>query len=220
MKLSWRQSTSLLACLVAATSLRAQVGSLQPGVDRWTIKTSVLKHPGKLTLSIDELLSLPNPIDNETAAYDTTRIPKTVGQHAVKEGELVTTTAWLHLVALENDPKTHRDGDYHIQIRNSSEWADSCLVIEVPLPQFIPDPTLSAECAKVREFIKSKLLAGKEPGTLGNKLVHPVYVTVTGQLFFDATHLKGNPRGKRNMKSYTPWELHPIISMKFASKPK
>jgi hypothetical protein len=209
-----------LLCLTAAGPLYPQAGQLQPGVDRWSIKTSLITHPTKVTMTIDELLALPNPIDKEEAKYDTTRIAKTVGPHAVREGEMVTTTAWLHLVAMENDNKTHRDGDYHIQIRNSPDWADSCLVIEVPLPKFISDPNLAAACAKVRELIKTKILAGKEPGTAGNKLSHPVYVTVTGQLFFDATHLKGNPRGKRGMKSYTPWELHPIISLSFAAKPK
>lgn len=209
-----------ILCWALAASLCAQTPQLQPGVDRWSIKTSVPSHPAKISMSINELLALPNPISKNVAEYDTTRIPKPVGPNSIKEGELVTTSAWLHLVALENDSKTHRDGDYHIQIRKSAAWADSCLVIEVPLPKFISDPNLAAECEKVREFIKTKILAGKEPGTAGNKLTHPVYVKVTGQLFFDATHLKGNPRGKRNMKSYTPWELHPIISISFAPIPK
>jgi hypothetical protein len=170
-------------------------------------------------VAINDLLALPNPIDKTNAQLDTTRIPNPVGPHALKEGEMITTTAWLHLVALEDDSKTHRDGDYHIQIRNSAEWADSCLVIEVPFPDFVSDPQLAHECGAVRQFIKEKLLNGKEPGTKGNKLNHAVYVTVKGQLFFDAPHLKGNPRGKRNMKSYTPWELHPVVSIKFAATP-
>jgi hypothetical protein len=192
---------------------------LAPGVERWAVKTSLLPHPKKHTVSIDELLSLPNPIDKESAQFDTSRIPNAVGSHSLKEGQIITTTAWLHLVALEDDSKTHRDGDYHIQIRNSPEWADSCLVIEVPFPDFVTDAKLAQQCGDVRQFIKDKILNGKEPGTKGNKLDHAVYVTVKGQLFFDAPHLKGSPRGKRNMKSYTPWELHPIISIKFAPKP-
>lgn len=138
----------------------------------------------------------------------------------MKEGDLVTTTAWLHLVALENDNKTHRDGDYHIQLRDSPEWANGCFIVEVPLPDFVSDPDLRAKCTKVREFIRKKLLKGNEASNTGNKMEHPVYVTVTGQLFFDAPHLKGSPRGKRDMKSYTPWELHPVTSIEFAPKPK
>lgn len=198
----------------------SQPQHLSPGVERWSVKTSLVDHPQAKKISIGELLALPNPIEKEDSQYDSTRIPVAVGPHDLKEGQLVTTTAWLHLVALEDDSKTHRDGDYHIQIRNSPEWADSCLVIEVPYPEFVSDPVLAEKCKNVREFIRNKLLNGKEPGTRGNKMDHAAYVTVTGQLFFDLPHVKGNPRGKRDMKSYTPWELHPIISIKFAPKPK
>lgn len=85
--------------------------------------------------------------------------------------------------------------------------------------KFVLYPDLKAKCAEVRKFIRDELLNGNEPGTTGNKMQHEVYVTVTGQLFFDAPHLKGNPRGKRGMKSYTPWELHPVFAIKFAPKP-
>jgi len=200
--------------------LFAQNMHLAPGVERWAIKTSLLDQPQKKKIPLAELLALPNPIDKEDSKYDSVRIPFTVGPRHLHEGEIITTTAWLHLVALEDDSKNHRDGDYHIQIRTSPEWQDSCLVVEVPYPDFVPDPALGEKCGKVRQFIKDNLLQGKEPGTKGNKLDHPAYVTITGQLFFDLPHVKGNPRGKRGMKSYTPWEIHPITSIKFAPTPK
>jgi hypothetical protein len=198
----------------------AQQLHLEPGVERWTVKTSIVDHAQKKKVPINDLLALPNPVDQEDSKYDTTRIPFPVGSRHLKEGEIVTTTAWLHLVALEDDSKNHRDGDYHIQIRNSPEWADSCLVVEVPYSEFVHDPSLAEQCSKVRQFIKDNLLKGKEPGIKGNKLDHAVYVTITGQLFFDLPHVKGNPRGKRGMKSYTPWEIHPITAIKFAPAPK
>ena len=209
-----------IVCFVCLQSLISQTLHLEPGVERWPIKTSILDHQRKHKVSIDELLGLPNPVDKEESKYDSTRIPFAVGPRNLKEGQIVTTTAWLHLVALENDATTHRDGDYHIQIRNSPDWADSCLVVEVPYPPFVSDPTLAAKCGIVRQFIKDNLLQGKEPGRKGNKLVHSVYVTITGQLFFDLPHVKGNPRGKQGMKSYTPWEIHPITAISFAPKPK
>jgi hypothetical protein len=193
---------------------------LAPGVDRWAIKTSFVAHPEQQKISIEELLALPNPVDREESKYDTARIPFTVGSRGLKEGMLVTTTAWLHLVALEDDSRNHRDGDYHVQIRSSAEWSDSCLVTEVPFPEFVRDSALAQKCEIVRRFIKDNLLRGREPGTRGNKLEHAVYVTITGQLFFDLPHVKGNPRGKRGMKSYTPWEIHPIIGISFAPVPK
>jgi hypothetical protein len=93
-------------------------------------------------------------------------------------------------------------------------------VIEVPYGKFVPDHVLAKECDAVRQFIREKMLNAKEPGTKGNSLDHAVYVTIKGQSFFDTPHLKGKPRGKRDMKSYTPWEIHPVISIGFAPKPK
>jgi hypothetical protein len=191
---------------------------LAPGIERWAIKTSIPSHPKRKTVPLNELLALPNPIDKEDPRYETKRIPVPVGSHSLKEGEVITTTGWLHLVALEDDSQTHRDGDYHLQIRTSPTWADTCLIIEVPFAQYVSNQALAQQCGAVRQFIKEKILKGQEPGTRGNRLDHPVYVTVKGQLFFDASHVKGEARGKRGMTSYTPWELHPVYSIKFAAK--
>ncbi|MCX6134012.1 MAG: hypothetical protein NTU47_09395 [Ignavibacteriales bacterium] len=214
-----KQLLVVAAFVLTGSQLPAQE-HLAPGIERWAIKTSLPPHSKKRNVPVSELLALPNPIEKEDALYDTTRIPATVGPHALKEGDIITTKGWLHLVALEDDSKNHRDGDYHIQIRTSADWADSCLVIEVPFSRFVPDQKLAGECDAVRRFIKDNMLKGKEPGTKGNILDHAVYVSIKGQLFFDASHLKGNPRGKRGMKSYTPWEIHPVFSITFAAKPR
>ncbi len=87
-------------------------------------------------------------------------------------------------------------------------------------PDSFQDPALQTRAQTVRDFIKTKLLAGQEPGSAGNVMQHPVAVQVTGQLFYDDAHLKsdGTPelRGKRDMKSHTLWELHPVIAIAFA----
>ena len=204
--------------LVAGRALYAQ-GNLQPGVERWVVKTSVPAHSKRRNVPLSELIVLPNPIEAEDAQFETSRIPTTVGARGLREGDIVTTKGWVHLVALEDDAKTHRDGDYHIQIRTTNEWADTCLVIEIPYSQFVSDKTLAKECDAARQFVRERLLNGNEPGQGGNKLQHAAYVTVKGQLFFDAPHLNGKPRGRRNMKSYTPWEIHPVISITFAKPP-
>lgn len=201
----------------------ATAQDVNPGVERWAVKTSLPSHPKKKKATIDKLLALPDPIASEREALDETRITKAADD--LKEGNLITTKAWLHLVALERDSKKHRDGDYHIQLRNSAQWGDSCFVVEIPDPDFIDDPVLRDKCAEAREFVRTRLLKNKEPGTGGNIMKHEVYVTVTGQLFFDASHLTGNPRGKKGkmkkpMHSYTCWELHPVTHMAFAPKPR
>lgn len=219
MAAQWRCAALSTLILLGGTWASAQQ-HLAPGVERWAIKTSLPAQTQRRTITLDELLSLPNPVDHEERLYDTTRIPVAVGPHELREGQIVTTTGWIHLVALEDDSRTHRDGDYHIQIRNSPVWSDSCLIIEVALPEFVSDPVLARKCGEVREFIREKLLGGREPGTRGNILEHAAYVRITGQLFFDLPHVKGLPRGKRMMKSYTPWEIHPVTAMRFARIPK
>ena len=47
----------------------------------------------------------------------------------------------------------------------------------------------------VRELIKTKMLAGKDPSSGGSVMKHPVYVTVTGILFYDVTTLLKDPVG-------------------------
>jgi hypothetical protein len=54
-------------------------------------------------------------------------------------------------------------------------------------------------------------------------MVHPPYLVVTGQLFFDDWHVGGAKRGlskkNRPMKASTLWEIHPITGIGFATPP-
>lgn len=191
-----------------------------PGTERWPIKTSV---PDGTNLSktrkipIADLAAMPDAPDvkHNDSRYQSARIPAKSGDK-FKEGELLTTTAWLFLVAAETD------GDYHIQISGSATSGDHCVVVEVPNPD--PEYTKSADLRPkfdaVRTFIKTKLLAGKEPSSSGSVMQHPVYVTITGALFYDDSHVGDQPRGKKGMKAATLWELHPVTAIAFAPKPK
>jgi hypothetical protein len=201
--------------LFISTSI-AQTQPLEPGVYRWSIKTSVVSGASKKQATVDQLLALANPVESRGEVPANSRMANTGA--GFKEGDIVTITGWLLLVALEDDSKKHRDGDFHIQIRNSSEWGDSCLIIEIPDSDFVSDPQLKKWCAQAREFVVNRLLNGQQPTTTGNKMTHPVFVTITGQLFFDGEHMSGPPRGKRGMHSYTCWELHPVMHMTFAPK--
>ena len=69
-------------------------------------------------------------------------------------------------------------------------------------------------------MIKTKMLAGKDPSVSGSVMQHPVYVTVTGILFYDDSHVGDAPRGKKGMKAATLWELHPVTAIAFAPKPE
>lgn len=194
----------------------------EPGKARWLIKTSMPEgaplKPAK-PVPLPDLLPLNNPpgVEKNDGRYQTTRIPPFANSLNVKEGDLLSTVGWLHLVAKEEN-----DCDYHIQISNSPTDGNNCIIVEIPKDdeKFIASPEIRKLCGTAREFIRNRLLRGKEPTTGANVMQHPTYVRVTGQLFYDDAHIGDAPRGKKKMHAATLWELHPVIEIKFAPRPR
>ncbi|MGA8087719.1 MAG: hypothetical protein WCA10_10455 [Terracidiphilus sp.] len=170
-------------------------------------------------LSDDKLPPLQDVKTNDPR-YRTSRI----NDQPVKENKLVTISGWLYLVAFEAD-----DCDFHIQlspqphtISNPPTTDDNCIIVEVPSGEYATE--ISAQVEGVRDWVVLKLLHNTEP-KIGSVHVmkNPVYVTVTGALFYDDDH-EYKPdhttgRGKKGMASKTLWEVHPVISIAFAPKP-
>lgn len=204
--------------LIGLSSVSAK--GFKPGKERWSIKTSLpvnadLANPTFIEFSKIINLEDPSDVTKNDKRYQSKRIPKFQNALNIKEGDIVSTRGWLHLVAAESD------GDYHIQISGSQNSGDNCLIVEVPTPAspFVTSHEVQSTSSKVREFIRSKLLRGKEPSVRGSIMKHPPYVTVTGQLFYDDAHVGDPPRGKKGMHAATLWEIHPITDISFAPKP-
>ena len=190
------------------------------GVERWPVKTSApdgTDFAKSTKVALTDLLALPDApgVTHNDKRYQSARIPAQAGDK-FPEGKLITTTGWLHLVAGEGD------GDYHIQISDSATTGDHCLIVEVPNPdpKFTASADLQPKASAVRGLIKTRMLAGKDPSVSGSVMQHPVYVTVSGILFYDDSHVGDQPRGKKGMKAATLWELHPVTAIAFAPKPK
>ena len=184
---------------------------------RWPIKTSLpsgtsLSH--STTVTYADLVKLDDPpsVTKRDHRYQDVRIPAFPNTHGLKEGDIVTVTGWLHLVAGEDD------GDYHIQISNSKESQAQCLIVEVPKDDevFVKAALVRERAKTVREFIREKLLKGNKPSSRGSLMRRPPFVAVTGQLFYDDAHVGDAPRGKKGCQAETLWEVHPITDMKFA----
>ena len=197
----------------------ASCAAWSQGVERWPVKTSVpdgTSFSKATQVALPDLLAVPDSpgVTHNDKRYQSARIPAVAGDQ-FPEGKLITTTGWLHLVAGEGD------GDYHIQISDSASTGDHCLIVEVPNPdaKFTASADLQPKFAAVRDFIKAKLLAGKDPSVGGSVMQHEVFVTVSGILFYDDSHVGDQPRGKKGMKAATLWELHPVTAMAFAPKP-
>jgi hypothetical protein len=198
----------------------ASCAAYAQGTERWSVKTSVpdgTNFSKAAPAALADLLALPNApgVTHNDNRYQSARIPAQAGDQ-FPEGKLITTTGWLHLVAGETD------GDYHIQISGSATSGDQCLIVEVPNPdpKFTGSADLQPKLAAVRDLIKTKMLAGKDPSVSGSVMQHPVYVTVSGILFYDDSHVGDQPRGKKGMKAATLWELHPVTAIAFAPPPK
>ena len=208
-------ATLFLAIFIYVAVPSAAARETTPGKERWPIKTSLpTGSVAKKAIPLSDLLNLPDPpnVRRNDALYQSNRIPSFPNALAVKEGDLITTTGWLHLVASETD------GDYHIQVSESRNSGDHCLVVEVPLgdPEFVSSESLRRQVEQVRAFIREKLLVGKEPSAAGSVMNHPVSVRITGQLFYDDAHVGDHPRGKKGMHAATLWELHPVTVIEFA----
>jgi hypothetical protein len=192
-----------------------------PGVERWPVKTSLPSNPGSAKIvALADLLSFIDPVvtpkvSKNDPRFQNARIPPFSNSLSIHEGELITTTGWLHLIAGESD------GDYHIQISASAADGNNCIIVEVPNPDpaYVADAALRPKFEQVRTFLKTKTLANKEPSSTGSVMAHPPFVQVTGQLFYDDSHVGDPPRGKKGMKAATLWELHPVTVMAFAAKP-
>jgi hypothetical protein len=205
---------SIAAVFLYVLYLQAQQQQLKPGVERWPIKTSApkLKDTPKV-VSFEDLIAVPNPtgVAKDDARYQKALIPHFDNALNVDEGQIVQVTGWLHLIALETD------GDYHIQMSNSDTSGNHCLIVELPYPNFVKSSkALKQQCTVVRNYIKKNILGGQEPSSEGTVLKKAVFVTVTGQFFYDDAHVNTPPRGKKGMHAATLWELHPVTNLKLA----
>jgi hypothetical protein len=93
----------------------------------------------------------------------------------------------------------------------------ACLIVEVPDPGQIADPTLRAGAQAARDTLRGMDASVFTP----HATKPPIQVTVTGQFFLDETHARtSNPGGGRGAKldsgghcASNLWELHPVFAI-------
>jgi hypothetical protein len=207
---------------VGITAYGASLPCIQPGTERWPVKITLPRGAPTKTMTLADALNLPRltNVAKEDRRYQSTRIM----DQPENEDTLVTISGWLYLVGFESD-----DCDFHIQIspqpRTSTDPPtkdDNCIIVEVPSGQYAT--SIADQVEGVRQWVIDNLL-GKTAPKIGSVHVmnHPVYVTVTGALFYDDDHVYlpdgGTGRGKKGMESKTLWELHPVTSIRFVQAP-
>jgi hypothetical protein len=190
------------------------------GKERWPVKTTVPADAKQQTMTLDDALKIQrlNDVRKDDPRYQDNRIT----DQPVIEDTMVTVTGYLYLVAFESD-----DCDFHIQltthlISGTPTSDDNSMIVEVPSGEYAT--TVAGQVEGVRQWVIDKLLAGTPPKMNSvHVMQRPVYVTVTGALFYDDAHTYeangGTGRGKKKLESKTLWELHPVTAMAFAPKP-
>ena len=199
-----------------------------PGVARWDIKTSLM--PGGLNqtptnMKFAALRGLNAPAADLLKHSDVRM--RQQGASGPQEGDIISTDAWVQLVAVEASKKKGTnevtDGDYHIQVSGSRTNRDNVVIVEVPQPEFVSDPALRQEVDALRTMLRAKLHNGTEFSlNTGSCMAHPVKMHLVGQLFYDETHSTtndpGGGRGKQGHHAATLWELHPLFAATIVSK--
>lgn len=221
-----KQAAIVLSLLVVASPAVAR--EFEPGkpVSRWSIKTSLVSGADLThakTVAIADLIALQdaNGVTKADSRYTTKRIPGATG--GLHEGDIIRTKGYVHVVALDGD------GDYHIQVTDSPTSGNNCFIVELPKddPAFEGNAKLRALCADRRAYLRQELLqktsTAKEFTDGGNWMRSQVYMSITGQLFFDDWHVGGEPRGRSPQNhaghAATLWELHPVTDIRFTKKP-
>jgi hypothetical protein len=192
-----------------------------PGKARWEIKTSVpadtnLSNSKKVNLRTLLAIKWPPGASGHSHRMDHKRYPAAPNARGLVEGQIISTTGWIHLIAAESD------GDYHIQIARAKNNQTRCFIVEVPRPlqRFVKGKRVRKAAATVRDKIRSKVLDGKELKYGGTRLLKsPIFARITGQFFYDDWHIGDNPRGKKGCKSPTITEIHPITAVAFPTPP-
>ena len=188
--------------------------------ERWPIKTSVrpgadLAHPRKVALADLMTRPLEPGVRSDDPRYQDALIasPTADGLH---EGDIVATSGWLTVVMRSAD-----DSDYHVQL-STARASTSCFIVEIPKDArgYASAGVVRAAAAKERPWIRDQLVRGREPSTHGSRMLGPPYVRVVGQLFYDDAHLDTGPRGVRGQTARSLWELHPVVGIAFAPRPK
>jgi hypothetical protein len=210
-----------MACLFTMAAHAAPLSCVKPGTERWPVKTTLPPNAKTTTMSLSDALALPplTDVKKDDPRYQAKRIL----DQPVREDTQVTISGYLYLVAFEAD-----DCDFHIQISPKPLTSpptkdDNSMIVEIPSGQYAV--TIADQVETLRQWVIDKLLAQKPPRMGGVYVMqHPVYVSVTGALFYDDAHVYladgSTGRGKKGLESKTLWELHPVTKIAFARAPQ
>ena len=221
-----RSSLTLCFASLLTVSTSAKDKNLGPGTDRWPVKTSADIAQAPKSVTISKLKNLPplfSSSESKASRHEHQDKVHDIVKGGLHEGQILTVKhGYLQLIAREasfnKKHSDYEDGDYHIQVGETRDEREGCVIVEIPDPNFVKEAALKAKVTQARADVL-KLLKLSSVSDSGNCIAHPPKVTVVGQLFWDSAHsVSGNPGGGRGKKqchqlAATLWEVHPVIAI-------
>jgi len=119
---------------------------------------------------------------------------------------------WLYRIG--HDPN---DSDYHLQlVTDLNNCTNKSVIVEVPDDRCVKEGTLIPLVHTTRNELD--VLLGHQPTLQGGEAPpKATEVIVTGRLFYDLHHEKGDGtpelRGHGGCKAGTLWEVHPVLAV-------
>jgi hypothetical protein len=216
-----------LFCIAAIALVQPAFGrdcQFEKGEARWEVKNSIPSHAtitNAKEVSLASLIALKNPNltkqqvkDIEDVRWSGVAKAKTpAGNDAeLHEGDIVTVTGYVYRA------RCQKDGDFHMEIGSGPTRKSKCLIVEFPDPEEIKD-------AGTRQLVEAarEALANLDSSIYqSNPKKPPFKVTITGQVFLDAPHIRASdPSGGRGTLlnsgkhcASNLWELHPVLELK------
>jgi hypothetical protein len=170
-----------------------------------------------LSLTFAEFASIPDPpgVTKNDPRYDNVRIPAFDNPLGVKEGDVVKVRGYLQVVTLMGD------GDYNFHFTATAASQDRYAVVEIPDDDDISDRKLRPLVENARDALKKQALSGKDPArTPGSAMATPIYIEITGQLFYSDNHVGDQPAPDRQgFYRATNWQIHPGLMISFPAPP-
>ncbi len=168
-------------------------------------------------LTFAEFAAIPDPpgVAKNDPRYEKQRIPAFPNALGMKEGDVVAVRGYLQLVTLMND------GDYNLHFTAAVDSPDNYAIVEIPDDDDVTDRGLIPLIDNARDALKARALSGRDPArTPGTKIATPLYVEITGQLFFSDSHAGEAPvPDNQGLHRATNWQIHPGLSVRFPTSP-
>jgi hypothetical protein len=169
------------------------------------------------SLTFAEFASIPEPpgVVKNDPRYEKQRIPAFPNPLGVKEGDVVRVGGYLQVVTLMSD------GNYNFHFTATSGSPDNYAVVEIPDDDDVTDRKLRPLMANARDILKARALSGNDPArTPGTKIAAPLFVEITGQLFFSDNHVGDAPAlDSQGLHRATNWQIHPCLKVAFHAPP-